>query len=78
MFIDFIKRVVERDKMPGISSIYLFLQQFNKFNSTCTRAGMLDVIKIILNLNILRETVILLSLCMQCFLWTSQPIPKNM
>ena len=43
MFIEFIKRVVEIDKMRGLPKIiYLFRNEFNKFNNTGAR--MLDSI----------------------------------
>ena len=43
MFIKFIKRVVEIDKMRGLPKIiYLFRNEFNKFNNTGAR--MLDSI----------------------------------
>ena len=43
MLIEFIKRVGERDKMRGLPSIlFLFRNEFNKFNNT--RARMLDSI----------------------------------
>ena len=42
-FIEFIKRVGENDKMPGLPSILsLFRNEFNKINNT--RARMLDYI----------------------------------
>ena len=64
MFIEFIKRVGERDKMQGLPSILsLFRNEMNIYNNT--RARMLDSIKISLKSHFCRKNVLIVSLFTQ-------------